>query len=183
MMRKGIIASILIFSISLSFGQSINDKNLKQINSSINLFKTSYSESKNTLISPISVSIAMAMAYEGAKGETAKEFMNILSFAKNKTKHRKFYSETIKELNSSSQSQLKIANIIVAQKNYSFLKRYFKNLKAYETLVKYADFANPEERKKTQEDINNWVSENTKNKIKNLIKENSFDHLTRLVIV
>ncbi len=50
---------------------------------SYELFKTAYSEKKNTLISPISIMYALAMAQNGADGETLKQIENAFGCDRN----------------------------------------------------------------------------------------------------
>lgn len=50
---------------------------------SYELFKTAYNENENTLISPISIMYALAMAQNGADGETLKQLENALGCDRN----------------------------------------------------------------------------------------------------
>lgn len=49
-----------------------------QADFSVKLFQKSITENKNSLISPVSVSLALGMTANGANGETLKEFENLL---------------------------------------------------------------------------------------------------------
>lgn len=147
------------------------------------LFKANYDELGNTLLSPFSINIAMAMTYEGAKGSTAKEFIKVLGFDKNKKLHHDAWVSLIKAYAGRDSSELEIANALMAQQEYQFRIEFFKSLEEYGALVQYANFKNETDRDAARRNLNYWISERTHQKINDLIKKDTFDELTRLVVV
>lgn len=77
--------------------------------------------------------------------------------------------------------QLSIVNAIWGQKGYSFLSSYLDTLaQNYDAGLRILDFQkSPEPSRVT---INDWVAEQTANRIKDLIPQGSINDLTRLVL-
>jgi serpin B len=148
------------------------------------LFAKVGGENDNKFISPFSISAALAMTYAGAKTETEKQMSNVLHFSLDQKSFHKEFKTLIDSLLKLSKKglELKIANSLWIQKDYIFLKEYldFANT-YYKSGVKKTDFKNQTE--KSRQEINKWVELQTNNKIKQLIKPNILNKLTRLVLV
>jgi len=136
----------------------------------------------NIFFSPYSISTALAMTYEGAKGKTADEMQSVLHFPKDDNVRRAGYAGIISEINKKDGKYvLSTANALWAQKDYSFLKGYFDvTERYYGGKVTNLDFVKDTENSRAT--INNWVEEQTNNKIKDLIPQGAIDDLTRLVL-
>jgi len=139
-------------------------------------------DSGNIFFSPFSISGAMAMAYEGARGQTAEEMRSVFYFPEDNDLRRKEYSAIFDEINKGDKKyKLSIANALWAQKDYQFLSDYLKTVEKY-----YGGKANNLDFQKDPEGsrvtINNWVENQTNNKIKDLIPSGAIDELTRLVL-
>lgn len=151
------------------------------------MFDQLRSPEKNMFFSPYSISTALSMTYAGAKGETEKQMSEVLNFEENKKDFHEnygYFQEKIAELNSTNGIELKLANKIWLQKNYSIQEKFGKTMKKnYSAPIEKADFKNPKERKSAREDINLWVSKVTEKKIPELIPENFFTEQTRMVLV
>lgn len=139
-------------------------------------------ESDNIFFSPFSISSAIAMTYEGAKGQTSQEIQNVFHFPKDITTIRKQYAQIFNNLNKKNKKyQLNIANALWAQKDYKFSKEYFDLIERYYSgNVTNLDFITKPEKSRTT--INNWVEDKTNNKIKNLIPSGSINDSTRLIL-
>ncbi|MBT7993655.1 MAG: serpin family protein [Bacteroidetes bacterium] len=139
---------------------------------------------KNTIFSPFSISSALAMTYAGAKTETEREMSKTLHFSLSQPQVHKGFKNLMNNLYSidpDAGTELKIANSLWAQEKYGILDSYYKVCqKYYGSGVKYLDFKNKPEKSRIQ--INDWVEENTNDKITNLIPENAISDLTRLVL-
>lgn len=137
----------------------------------------------NIFFSPYSISSAMAMAYEGAKGKTAEEIHSVLHFPKDDSLRRESFLEINKLINKEDKKySLHIANALWAQKDYKFLDDYFSLMaQYYDGKVTNLDFK--DETEKSRLIINSWVESKTNSKIRDLIPQNILDSLTRLVIV
>jgi serpin B len=134
----------------------------------------------NVFYSPFSIETALAMTYEGAKGETADEMQKVLHFPLEN--RQASFAKIINEINAGSNDyQLKTANALWAQKDYPFLDSYFNLVESYYGgNVTNLDFkADTENSRQT---INNWVAEQTNDKIKDLIPAGMLSPAARLVI-
>lgn len=149
----------------------------------------------NIFFSPYSISVALTMTFEGAKGKTADEMYEVLNlFPKcvcktepcdncdQPEKRRPNTASIINEINKSDKGyQLSTANALWAQKDYKFLNEYFSIIeKYYGGKVTNLDFAGESE--KSRKTINSWVENQTNNKIKDLIPPGAINDMTRLVL-
>ncbi len=135
----------------------------------------------NIFFSPYSISTAMAMTYEGARGQTAKEIQSVFHFPEESIR-RPGFARLYNEINKKDKEyQLSTANTLWAQEDYKFLDEYFSTIKRYyDGDVTNLDFI--KETEKSRVTINKWVEDKTKNKIKDLIPQGAIDGYTRLVL-
>jgi len=136
----------------------------------------------NIFFSPYSISTALAMTYEGAKGKTASEIQDVFHFPKDGEKMRSGYANVISELNKKDKPyELQTANALWAHNGFTFLDDYFDLIgKYYGGKVTNLDFVKDTEN--SRKTINTWVEQQTKNKIKDLIPAGMLDPTTRLVL-
>jgi len=140
-----------------------------------------YNES-NIFFSPYSISTALAMTYEGAKGETAEEIQSVFYFPEDKNIRQPSFAKIYNQINKVDKKyELHTANALWAQKDYKFLEEYINTIeKYYVGKVTNVDFINATEDARVT--INKWVEEQTNNKIKDLIPAGVLNTLTRLVL-
>lgn len=142
------------------------------------------SSTDNITYSPFSISLALAMAYAGAKGDTETAMKNVLHFGDNTINFHKSYGQFANLLSSKDRSKdeaiLKISNHQWLQKNYNILQSYKDILaNSYIAQPTYLDFLNePTLATKT---INDKVSEETNKEIPKLLKKD-LENNTRLVL-
>ena len=148
----------------------------------INLYKQiTYKTSDNIFFSPWSISYAMVIAYEGARGETANEIKRVFHFPINPQVRRSSYARMINVLNKNNgKYQLSMANSIWIQKDYPILDTYKDVLKRY--YISEVSPINFNNGVKASDKINHWVSKHTNNKIKNIVSPGMFDEYSRIVI-
>ncbi len=146
------------------------------------LYSEFKSQDGNIFFSPHSVSAALAMTYEGAKGKTAKEMQSVLHIPEDAQIRRPAFAGIYNEINKKDKKyKLSTANALWAQKDYNFLDEYIGNVeKYYGGKVTNLDFVT--ETEKSRQTINKWVEEQTNNKIKDLIPQGVLNGLTRLVL-
>lgn len=139
-------------------------------------------EEGNIFFSPYSISSALVMTYEGAKGETAEEMRSVFYFPEDDNIRRTEYAAMIDEINKKDKKyKLHTANALWAEKDYQFLDEYFEIVERYyKGKATNLDFKKNAE--KARITINNWVEEKTNNKIKDLIPQGMVNALTRLVL-
>ncbi len=150
----------------------------------LDLYKVMAAENPgdNIFFSPWSISSALAVTYEGAKGTTADEIRSVFHFPADESTMRTGYKEITGGINSrNSGFTLKTANALWAEENYTFLPSYLDTAdRYYSARVTNLDFMNsPEESRQT---INRWVEDQTANRIKNLLPAGSILPETTLVI-
>ena len=136
----------------------------------------------NVFFSPYSISSALAMTYEGAKGQTADEMRSVFYFPDEISTLRSSFADLYNTLNKPDKEyKLSTANALWAEQTYNFLPEYLNLVKQYyggETTN--LDFINKAE--KSRKIINGWVEDETNNKIKDLIPEGVIKQDTRLVL-
>lgn len=136
----------------------------------------------NLFFSPYSISSALAMTYEGARGQTAEEMKKVLHLPDRKEDLRASFSSVHADLNSPSREyKLSTANALWAEKRYRFLPDYFNLIaKYYGGAAQNMDFiGNPEG---SRQAINRWVEDKTSGKIKDLLTQGIIGSATRLVL-
>ncbi len=141
-------------------------------------------ERENMVVSPFSISTALAMTYAGARNETLQEMAKVMHFDRDQVLFHANYGAYINVMNSiaDDQVQLNIANSIWAQQDYSFLQSYFDIIEdIYDSKTFQVDFrAN---REAVRKDINDWVYDETREKIEDLIAPGVLTDDTRMVLV
>jgi serpin B len=138
----------------------------------------------NMVISPFSISTALAMTYTGAREATLEEMAAVMHFDRNQDRFHLEYGKYLASLNelAADNIQLNIANSLWAQENYHFLESFFEiNKQHYDSETFPVDFIT--NREKVRTDINDWVYDETREKIKDLIAPGVLTEDTRLVLV
>jgi len=145
----------------------------------------------NLFYSPFSVSSALAMTYAGAEGKTAAEMAAVFHFLLEEDRlHPAFnvldqYLEGLADQDIPDDMgepfQLNIANAIWGQKDFHFESDFLDTLAAnYGAGLRLLDYVGaPEESRVT---INDWVSDQTKKRIQDLIPQGAITSDTRLVL-
>jgi len=144
----------------------------------------------NLFYSPYSISLALAMTYTGARGETEQQMADTLHFTLSQDRlHPAFNSVDIElekrgevaEGKDGEGFRLNIFNAIWGQKDYHFLPAFLDVLaENYGAGLRTLDFINAPE--KSRITINKWVSDQTEGRIEDLIPQGLIDIFTRLVL-
>ena len=144
----------------------------------------------NLFYSPYSISVALAMTYAGARGETEKQMAETLHFLLSQDDLHAALNGLDQELARRAAAagteedeafRLNIANSIWGQVGYDFLPAFLDILaENYGAGLRLADFMkNPDKSRVT---INDWISDQTEARIEDLITEGAISPLTRLVL-
>jgi len=140
---------------------------------------------KNYSFSPVSLNLAMGMAYAGAEGKTADDISNVMGFYRDKQYFLLSISEYMDLLDKIAKDSLvefRLANKIYLEQTYKILPTYQAVIEKYfDGAFKLADFINNAQ--KEAKNINSWVEKLTNNKIKNLIPEGTLSPSTAMVLV
>ena len=155
----------------------------------LDVYQALHSQDGNLILSPFSISLALAMTYAGARSETEAQMAQTLHFPAQEQLHPAFNaldlaleSEKLNLDKDQEPMQLNIANAVWAEQTFSFLQEYLDTIAVnYGAGIHLSDFVNNYE--PTRREINNWVSDETKDKIKNLLPDGSLSADTRMVLV
>ena len=167
-----------------AYSQNVEDVVTGNNKFTFSLYDEINNEATNVFFSPYSISSALAMTYNGARGTTKEEMSDVMNFDKNEEIQSKNFSALNNHVKSltSKKIQLDIANSIWGQQDYGFEKRFLElNNKYYGAGVKGVNFK--KNYKSIRKDINEWVENKTQEKITDLIKKNMLDPMTRMVLV
>jgi serpin B len=144
----------------------------------------------NLFYSPHSISLALAMTYAGARGETAQQMADTLQFMLKQDRLHPAFNWLDAELASRGEGaagkdgegfRLNIVNAIWGQKDYEFLINFLDVLaENYGAGLRILDFITEPE--KSRVTINDWVSNQTEGRIEDLIPPGMIDALTRFVL-
>jgi serpin B len=185
-----------------------NDTAAKAVNSfGVDLYQQVRQAEGNLIFSPYSISMCLAMTYEGARGNTESQMAKALHIGLGQDKAGQAFSALNAQVLSSGRAnvELNIANALWAEKSYTFRKEYLESVLSYyvqsgsrpsripvigrlvesvgskhQEGVRQMDFIGaPEPARNT---INGWVEDQTKNKIKDLLPPRSINQDTRLVL-
>lgn len=125
-------------------------------------------EGKNVFFSPTSITLALAMTYNGAAGETEQAMAKVMSLEEISKEE---LNQAAMELRQSLQSadpkvELTIANSLWARQGISFKKQFLEtNRQYFGAQVSVLDFGDPT----ALQTINRWVEGNTRGKITKIV--------------
>mgnify|MGYP006277618157 CR=1 FL=1 len=139
----------------------------------------------NIFFSPFSISSALAMTFAGARGQTEEEMRQTLHFTlPGDTLHAAFGS-LLRRLNPASDDDgefaLHTVNALWGQSGYEFLPGFLSLVSEYyRGDISMLDFGGEPERSRNT--INEWVADQTEEKISDLLPPGSITTATRLVL-
>lgn len=154
------------------------------------LYRKLSTPNENLFFSPFSVSVALAMIYPGARGETESQIAKALHFELPEPTLHSGFNATLQKLAGRSDELLKdstgtgfkleVINQAWGQQGYPFLGGYLDVLaQNYGAGLYTVDFADSEP---TRQLINQWVEDNTESRVKDLLPSGSLTSDTRLVL-
>ncbi|MBQ3016397.1 MAG: serpin family protein [Clostridia bacterium] len=150
----------------VSFSNDLKAGNVVATDFAIRLFNETYVNGKNTLISPLSVMTALAMAANGASGSTLEQMKTVLGGMSIEELNLYLYSY-INSLPQGNKAKLSIANSIWFKDDADFkVNNEFLEINAdyYGADIYKAAFDGT-----TLKDINKWVKHNTDGMIPKII--------------
>jgi serpin B len=144
----------------------------------------------NLFFSPHSISSALAMAYAGARGATETEMAQALRFGLGQAALHPAFNALDLELNGRDEVgppyegdgfELEVANAVWGQRGFPFRPAYLDTLALnYGAGLRLADFeGDPDGSRRT---INDWVSDQTNDRVKDLLPPGGVSKDTRLVL-
>ncbi len=141
-------------------------------------------DNENVVISPFSISTALAMTYAGARETTMEQMAEVMHFDLDQDRFHQAYGAYLREMKTRAADhiELNIANSLWAQDDYHFLDSFFETVEAnYDSKTFQVNFK--EHHQQITKDINDWVYDETSEKIEDLIAPNVLTNDTRLVLV
>jgi serpin B len=165
----------------LTSSQMVNSNNTF----ALDIYKKVVDEDQNQILSPYSISTALAMTYAGADGNTATQMQSVFGFgANNNTFHTDFNQTKTNienNINSSPNNQIKILNKIWRNSTYSFLPSFETTMNnTYGAPVVATNFSQPTA---ARQQINNWVEQETNQLIKDFLPVGFIQSNTATVLV
>lgn len=131
----------------------------------------------NLVVSPYSISTALAMTAAGAKGQTAEQMNKTLHF---RLPPDRLHPAFASLLQATDQEQLRVANALWAQQGEAFVDRFLKIVETdYRAGLNAVDFGQPDA---TRQTINAWVAKKTGEKIPELLPPGSIGPESTLVL-
>lgn len=161
----------------------------------LDLYRELSAESDESLfLSPYSISVALAMTYLGAEGETASEMADVLRF--DESVHEAF-EEMASALDAREETEddalgdedpdtvdafkLRVANALWGREGESFAEDFLDDTERYYGAgLNEADFMGDPDGER--ERINDWVADQTEDRIEDLLPPGSIDANTVLVL-
>ena len=144
-------------------------------------FYSELGDEGNIFFSPFSISSAVAMTYEGARGQTAAEMQEVFHFPEEGIMRPAFEEIYYWVNRRNKEYELHTANALWAQEDFPFSAGYFDLIRRhYGGEIINVDFRADAEA--VRQRINRWVEEKTRDRIKDLIPQGALDPITRLVL-
>lgn len=171
-------------SVALAGTKAVEEPTVAQGNTSfaLDLYAKLRQREGNLFVSPFSISAALAMTKAGAGGDTLAEMANVLHLPPGEGTHTQL-GELIRKLQTpdpKTGAQLAIANALWGQAGFPFRKEFLElTQKHYGAGLRQVNFRAVEQARQT---INKWIEEQTKDRIKDLIKANDITPDTLLIL-
>ena len=144
----------------------------------------------NLFYSPHSISVALAMTYAGARGTTEAQMAEALHFTLDQERLHPAFNALDQLLESRGEGaegkddegfRLNVVNALWGQKGFGFQEAFLDVLaRNYGAGLRLVDFEKAAEA--ARQTINAWVSEQTEERIQDLIPPGALDAATRLVL-
>lgn len=147
------------------------------------LYQNIRDEDGNLIVSPHSISIALAMTYAGARGNTETEMAAAMHFDLGQEKLHPAFNDLDLKLAAynTDDFELNIVNQLWGQIEEVFVPEFLDTLALnYGAGLRLLDFISDPER--SREQINNWVEAATNDRIKDLLPQGTIQPSTRLVL-
>ncbi|XP_047105957.1 serine protease inhibitor 3/4-like [Schistocerca piceifrons] len=135
---------------------------------------------RESLFSPLSIQVVLALVYFGAKGNTAKELERGLHLPSDKMVTDNGINALVHRLNESENVLLDIANKIYLLHGFEIKKEFRQTADGFLAGVEQLNFGDSEQSRKT---INDWIEDKTHGRIKDIIGKDTLDTYTLMVIV
>lgn len=134
--------------------------------------------------SPVSLNMALAVVYSGAREETRQQMARLMGFYEDEDLFHKSYFDyfsTLGQMFDDTLVEFNMANRVFIEKTYQVLESFRQNVNAWHGgAFEQVDFIS--QPRQSEQRINRWVEQITRDRIQNLIPEGTLTEFTRLVI-
>lgn len=138
-------------------------------------------ESGNVVVSPVSIKLVLAMLYEGAAGNTARELERTLHLPERLQTRKKFTAVLDSLMIKKAEYLLDVGTRMFVSKDVNLRPRYSKILQSfYNASIQNMDFGQPAQ---AAQIVNSWVSEATNGRIKSMFTEDTVSPSTVMLLV
>jgi serpin B len=179
-----VLLSSVVLSVPMAAPAQVESLVAGNTGFALNLYTELATNSGNLFFSPYSISTCLAMTYAGARGETEAQMAQVLGFGTNQQQFASLFGELQSELEAEQVTnvlELNIANALWTQEGFPFLAAFLETAtNQYQASVSQADFVT--QAAAATQTINNWVAQETENKIQNILPAGLINPLTRLVL-
>lgn len=147
------------------------------------LYKRRIKDPGNVILSPSSITTALAMTWGGARAETAAQMKKVLHFEGTPQEVMETSGRLTRSLEDPSRPIVfRVANQLFGEKTYTFERAFLDETKnAYGAPLEAVDFVSAHE--PARQRINQWVEQRTEKRIKDLVPKDGVTKDTRLVLV
>lgn len=139
----------------------------------------------NVCFSPHSVFLALAMTAQGARGDTEEEFARVLGLRPQDQELADAlaaWRKRLSQLQEQRAVQMAVANSLWPQQGYRLREEFVVRCQQwFDATVRPLDYERNADGARVE--INRWVAEQTRDKIRDLIPQGVLDRMTRLVLV
>ena len=135
----------------------------------------------NFALSPISIELALVLAWAGAQGETERQMAEVMELRGPASEVHSALAEQLREWRQSSKRgfELTVANAAFARQGLQVLPEYQKLLKGhYDAALRLA----PRDDRAFSAQVNQWVRQATRGRISELLDQRAIDRYTQLVL-
>lgn len=136
----------------------------------------------NLFFSPESISTAFAMTYAGAQDQTAVQMAKVFHFTLPPARLHPAMGALLTSMNAPHQGyELHVADALWGQKDEGFRESFLSLLQSdYGAGLKQVDFRSSPDA--VRADINQWIEQQTHDRIKNMLAPGTITPMTRLVL-
>jgi serpin B len=136
----------------------------------------------NTIVSPASVSVALAMTHAGARGQTAAELEAALRYGRPAAEVQQAVATMLQAWNAEHEgTELAVANRLFGEASLPFEPAFIELTgRTFGAPLERVDFIGAPEPARVR--INDWVKDRTRDRIRDLVPSGAIDDTTRLVL-
>jgi serpin B len=144
-------------------------------------FQRLATKSGNFLVSPLSAELILALSQSGARNDTAEEIQDSLSLPRESEQIEDAVQAVLSALGPEQDYVLRIINKIYVKEDYPIREEFSAIAQdVYDAQVENIDFCNKSEAART---MNQWVEEETEDKIQDLVDPDILGNETRAVLI